>query len=346
MGHSETGHKEKRILVTGASGFIGSHVLRLLVHRGYDATGQVRETSNLFRLQDPFRTGETRPFPLFFTSLEQDLKPMLEGVDTVVHTAALARDWGPARAFVKTNVEGTARLAEAAVSAGVRRLIHLSSTVVYGFGGQRDTGEEAGYRPFPHPYCTSKVDAERVLLASAGRLELFILRPSNVYGPLDTSFTLPLFRALHRGLPAFPAGGRPLTSPCFVDNLTHAVMLCLEAEPPPAGPEAAREPAAPPPPGGTGTPIGSLPPGAGVYNVSDGADLPWRRFLEIAAGELGVRPPFLPVPVGPLMAAARVLSAAHRVLRTGRPPIITPYRMAQVSRDYSFSIERASRQMG
>ena len=316
---------EKKVFVTGASGFIGSHMLRLLVHRGHDAAGQVRETSNLFRLKDPFRTGETRPFPLFFTSLDQDLEPMLEGVDTVVHTAALAREWGAAREFVETNVQGTARLAEAAVKAGVRRMIHLSSTVVYGFGGNRDTGEDAEYRPFPHPYCTSKVEAERALLSYADRIELFILRPSNVYGPLDTSFTLPLLRALNHGLPAFPAGGKPLTSPCFVDNLTHAVMLCAEAESPRAGSER---------------------PGAAVYNVTDGEDLPWRRFLEMTAGELGVRPPIFPIPAGPLTAAARVMSALHLLFHTGRPPLITPYRMAQVSRDYSFSIERSRGRLG
>jgi nucleoside-diphosphate-sugar epimerase len=205
----------------------------------------------------------------------------------------------------------------AARSAGIRRFIHVSSTVVYGFRGGKSTPEAAPLRPFRHPYCVTKLEAERELLGSVGGLKVVVLRPSNVYGPADRSFTLPLFRALERGLPAFPAGGKTLTSPCFVLNLAACVKRCL----------------------------GPLPPDP-VYNVSDGCDMPWREFLTLAAGRLGVDPPRRGVPVAPLRAAAVLLESAYRLLGRPDPPPLTSYRVAQVGRDYGFSIERARRELG
>jgi len=100
----------------------------------------------------------------------------------------------------------------------VERFIHFSSTVIYGFAGNRLTGEDRLSSPFRNPYCLTKVIAEREILKYRDRLRLIILRPSNVFGPGDLTTTYPLFEALRKGMPCFPAGGRYLTSPCYIDN--------------------------------------------------------------------------------------------------------------------------------
>jgi nucleoside-diphosphate-sugar epimerase len=309
--------KSEKVLVTGASGFIGSHILKHLVAQGYHATGQVRSTSSLFRLKSNGSEPD-RDFPVVRFSLEDSFERYLDGVDTIIHTAARASDWGNPETFDRINVQGTEALAEKAVNTGVKRFVYLSSTVVYGFGGHRETSESAPFRPFPNPYCRSKTAAEQTLMPFRDKLELFVLRPANVFGPWDTSFTFPLFRALDRGLIGFPGGGRNLTAPCFVGNLVEAARLCLEAD----------------------------SQAAGTFNISDGADLPWHRFLEMIASELGTRPPLFPIPPVPLRAAAFVSETVRRVLGRSSPPRITSYRIAQVSRDYGFSIKRAVKALG
>lgn len=300
-----------KILVTGANGFIGSHLLRELAAGGGEVCGMVRETSDLSRLEG-VDCGLRR------CCLEGPLEEVVAGFDAVVHTAARSRDWGTEADFYRDNVAGTVNLARACAAAGVGRLVHLSSTVVYGFTGRRQTPEDAPLAPFNHPYCRSKARAESELLAFRGRIHLAILRPSNVYGPGDTSFTYPLLKTLERGMPGFPAGGRRLTSPCAVENLAAAVERALAAD---------------------------FPSGE-AFNVSDGADLPWRDFLALAARLLGVRPPRLPIPVLPLRLAAALLDKVYRLRRSPVPPPITPYRIAQAARDYSFSVEKAKRILG
>jgi len=299
-----------RVLVTGASGFIGSHVLNLLSNTGgYSAAGLVRETSDLFRIEEGCK--------LVRGSLEDDLEPLLRGYDSVVHTAGLATDWGHHEDFIRTNVEGTERVLRGSISAGVKRFLHISSTVVYGFGKGSGVEESAGFDPFPQSYCISKSEAEKRIAPFKEDVSLFILRPSNVFGPLDLRFTYQLLQALERNTFAFPSGGRTVTSPCYVLNLADAVKRCLESR-----------------------------LGGGTYNISDGADLPWRDFLSLAAGSMGRGCRILPVPSGPLFGVSKIVEKIYTLAGSKRAPLITPYRIAQARGDYGFSTEAAARDLG
>jgi nucleoside-diphosphate-sugar epimerase len=309
---------KKRVLVTGANGFVGSHILGgLAASNAFRVRGLVRRTSDLWRIR-------SLTVELVYGSLGTPGSPVsalgeaLDGVDTVVHTAAKSSDWGGYEEFHRANVEGTAGLVGAAARQGVRRFVHISSVAVYGFHGTLNAAEESPLRPFPNPYCRTKALAEEIVLRHRDRLEVVVLRPSNGFGPLDTSFTAPLLRSMERGLPAFPRGGRSLTSPCYAANLSHAVQRAILTE------------------RGVGE----------VFNVTDGADLRWKDFLELVGRELGVRPPWLPLPPGPLFALSLVLEGLYRAFRSKRPPLITPYRIAQPARDYSFSVEKARKLLG
>ncbi len=303
---------KRLILVTGANGFIGSHLLRRIrAEAGLAVRGLVRESSSLERL-----AGED--FDLAVSSLPGDPGKALRGVDTVVHAAALTSDWGPPEAFFRSNLAGTICLLEAAAKASVRRFIHISSVAVYGFGGCRDLDEDAPQNPFPNGYCLSKAAAEKEVKARSGRLETVILPPANVYGPHDRTTTLPLLRTLEKGMPFFPGGGKTLTSPCYVGNLVEAAMLALDSG------------------GNQGE----------AYNITDGRDMPWAEFLALAAAALGRRGPRFLLPSRPLYLLGGALEGLYRLAGSAKPPLITRYRIAQVRRDYGFSIARARNVLG
>jgi nucleoside-diphosphate-sugar epimerase len=301
-----------KILITGANGFIGSHLIRRFsTLNGFQVSGLVRDTSDLFRLAEG-------AYDLRFASLYDPLDDLVQGFDVVIHTAARSSDWGDYQSFYRTNVEGTNNLFRAAIAGGVGRFIHFSSTVIYGFSGNRLTGENRAPAPFKNPYCVTKVIAEEELLRHRDRIRLIILRPSNVFGPGDLTTTYPLLEALRKGMPGFPAGGRYLTSPCYIDNLVAATELSLRSE----------------------------CMSGEAFNISDGNDIPWREFLGRITVELGVTAPRYRVPSAILRPAAWSLEKLYTLFRSSTPPMITPYRIAQVLNDYSFSIDKAKKLLG
>jgi len=303
---------QKKILITGASGFIGSHLLKHLAgKKSFQTAGLVRKTSNLFRLQG-------KEYHLLHASLDEPLENIVHGFDIVIHTAALARDWGNYNNFYRTNVEGTVNIVKASIHCGVKRFIHFSSVVVYGFKGNVNTDETKKMKPFSNNYCITKSLTEEKIMRFKDEIELFILRPSNVFGPFDTSFTYPLYSALEKGLAGWTAGGKTLTSPCYIKNLVQAAGLCLKA------------------PGGAGE----------AYNITDGKDILWKEYLKMTADELQKKPPFLPVPAALLYRASLILEKGFQLFHSQKPPLITPYRIAQSMRDFSFSIDKAKRLLG
>jgi nucleoside-diphosphate-sugar epimerase len=278
----------RRLLVTGASGFVGSRVCSLLVDRGVAVRAAVRSThSELPAGLEIAAVGDIGPSTPWTDALAR--------VDCVVHLAARVHQMkdrapDPLAAYREVNALGTANLARAAAAAGVRRLVFLSSVKVLGDGRAMPYRETDTPAP-PDPYGQSKWEAEQALAETAAKtgLEVVILRPPLVYGPGVRANFLRLMELVSRGvpLPLGAIGNR--RSLAFVGNLADAVLA------------AATHPAA-----------------AGeTFLVSDGEDLSTPELIRRLAAALDRAPRLLHVPPALLRGAAGVLgkrAAAERLL--------------------------------
>jgi UDP-glucose 4-epimerase len=211
-----------RILVTGASGFIGAALCRELLRRGHSVVGAARRArasgEGVHEIAIPDIAGEF------------DRRALLRGIDTVVHLAAIAHRSGGLESEVRrVNVDATARLAEAAAGV-VPRFVFLSSVKVHG----EDSGG-AAYRETDalcpeDVYGRSKVEAEQALtrIAAQGGMELVLVRPPLVYGPQVKANFLRLLRWIDSGLPLPFAGVRNRRSLIYLGNLVDVIARCVE----------------------------------------------------------------------------------------------------------------------
>ncbi len=214
-----------RILVTGASGFVGSALRGRLVAIGHEVTG-------IYRAAPSRGAG-----PALIGALEanQDWSALPRDCDALVHTAARvhilndrARD--PLAEYRRTNVEGTLNLARQAAQAGLRRFVFLSTIKVNG----EHTGANAAFSaddvPSPSdPYGASKWEAEQGLKDIAARtgLELVIIRPPLVYGPGVKGNFRSMLEWLWRGLPLPLAAVTNRRSMIYLDNLLDVIVVAL-----------------------------------------------------------------------------------------------------------------------
>ncbi len=158
-----------------------------------------------------------------------DWKPLLDGIDSVVHLAGRVHLPADAArsAYHSENGEGTLKLASDAISSGVRQFVFLSTSKVVG-DESGDRGLDEGSTPRPgDDYASSKFSAEQSLAAFGGRMEMTILRPPLVYGPGVRANFLALMSAVDRGMPMPIASIRNRRSLIGVDNLASAIIACL-----------------------------------------------------------------------------------------------------------------------
>ena len=205
-----------RVLVTGATGFVGGRVARYLHEKGYEvlATGR-----NL-------QKGEALGLPFAPAQLDRadEALALCRGQQAVVHCAAFSSPWGSVEEFRRHNEIVTSHL----LSAKVPRFVHLSSAGVY---FQQDEGLNKDENdPLPssngHPYLDSKRRAEQLVQSSQGWV---ILRPRAVYGPGDTALLPRLLRLMRPGLLPVFGQGNNLASLTHVDNLASACERALHA---------------------------------------------------------------------------------------------------------------------
>ncbi len=188
------------LAVTGATGFVGSHLLTAAREAGHEIRALTR--------------GPRAPEPgvaWIEGTLDQpdSLAALCEGADAVIHIAGLIN--APNRAgFAAVNVDGTARMIEAARAASVRRFIHISSL--------------AAREPDLSDYGWSKAESEKA--AAASGLDWTIVRPPAIYGPGDRE-TFELFRMASRGFVALPPAGR--FSILHVDDLCRLILALIDA---------------------------------------------------------------------------------------------------------------------
>ena len=213
------------VLVTGASGFVGSIVCQVLIERGIAVRRALGLSGGALAHRDDCvirEPGEVANWSM-----------AMKGVDSVVHLAArthVMRDTAayPLAEYRQINVTGTQALAEAARAAGVRRFIFLSSIKVNGEGTTLRPYSETD-APCPEDaYGVSKREAELALRAAAADMETVILRPPLLYGPGVKGNFLRLMRAIERGMP-LPLGSiHNHRSLLYVGNLVDAIMLSLD----------------------------------------------------------------------------------------------------------------------
>jgi UDP-4-keto-D-QuiNAc 4-reductase len=216
-----------KVLVTGASGFIGRALCaRLSGERGIELTGTVRSSDRTAPPAGRIRTKDIGP--------DTRWDDVLDSVEVVVHTAArvhVKHGAGDLSAYRRVNVDGTANLARQAAACGVRRFVFLSSVKVNGDDTPPGQAFRAEDRPAPvDAYGISKHEAEVELsrLTREHGMEVVTIRPPLVYGPGAKANFLTLMRWVHRGYPLPFARVRNARSLIALDNLVDLVRLCCE----------------------------------------------------------------------------------------------------------------------
>lgn len=268
------------ILVTGATGFVGSGVImRLLQVKKLVRAAARSEMHQFSEKVDRVRVGDLNP--------EIDWSDVLSGIDCIVHLAArvhVMRDEAvdPLTEFRRVNVEGTLNLARQGALAGVRRFVFVSSIKVNGESTVPGKPFSPDDPPDPQdPYGTSKYEAERALLelVSETGMEVVIIRPPLVYGPGVKANFASMMSWLDRGVPLPLGSVNNKRSFVALDNLIDLIVTCLDH------PKAANQ----------------------TFLVSDGADMSTTQLLQRMGHALGKPARLIPVPVGVMQVAANLL---------------------------------------
>jgi nucleoside-diphosphate-sugar epimerase len=215
----------KTVLVTGATGFVGGHVVEALARNGIRPRCLVRQTSRLDYIK------EWSPELVFgdITSLAS-LEAAVEGVDGVVHCAGVTRALS-LKDFLRVNAEGCSNLYSACLAKNptVRRIVHISSLAAWGPSiAGRPVLEGQGKCPVSN-YGRSKLAGQRIAEAHMDRLPIVILVPPAVYGPNDRAF-LRLFACVKRGFALTIGREERWASMIYAKDLARAVLVCLESE--------------------------------------------------------------------------------------------------------------------
>lgn len=217
-----------RALVTGANGFVGASLILRLLKERINVRGVVRKN---IPAEAPSIEGWTVVHDLINSS---GWPEVLQGVDVVIHTAALAHvvraDDSSLEGYRRVNAEATLQLAHAAALVGVKRFIFLSTVKVNGEGGLLNKPYTAGDNPSPvDSYAISKYEAEQGLLrlAETTKMDVVIIRPVLVYGPGVKANFKNMLGWLHKGIP-LPLGAiRNKRSFVALDNLVDLIVTCL-----------------------------------------------------------------------------------------------------------------------
>jgi nucleoside-diphosphate-sugar epimerase len=310
----------RKILVTGASGFIGSHLCAALAARGdlVRALYRRREAPPELRAIADSSGGRVELFNADLGDPSR-VREAARGVDAVIHAAALASDWGSLELFIKANYDATVLLLEAAREAGAKDFVYFSSAQVHGYGNHVDTTERGPYYPLKYPYQVTKMMAEEYVLAQNSPLfRTTAIRPCNVYGPGDHTSTYQMYDAIMDGVFGYIGSGKALTCPIYIDDLCAGTLAALDA------------PAA---------------DGQAIL-LTDGMKVAWKDYARVMFDAVGSKkkPMSLPTPIA--YAAAGIMTAAAQALRSPKAPPLTMYRVEQGSQNFHFSNARARELLG
>jgi nucleoside-diphosphate-sugar epimerase len=312
-----------KAIVTGGTGFIGGKLVEALVENGCEVRCLVRKTSDVTRLHQlgvELCYGDLGDF--------EALRNLTEDGDVIFHLAALVTDWGDPEVFHKYNVQATEVLLKSSQQNGIKRFVYMSSSTVvwksdfWNIHKLEDIDETFPYtEKHTDNYNASKAEAEKLVLNyyKETGLETTVVRPSNVWGAGDTVILPRVVMAAKKGI-LHPMGkGDRYVTPCHVDNLVNALIIMSQNENAPGN----------------------------IYFINDGVKIPYMEFLtkQLKASGIDWEPGFS-IPYKLAYAVAAVLEIVFKLKKSKKPPVLTKMAVAALSGSRSYSIEKASKELG
>lgn len=304
----------KKVLVTGATGFLGKYVVKELVEHGY----QVRAFGRNSKVG---RSLENSSVSFFQGDLikADDVLEACKGMDLVVHAGALSTVWGPWEDFYQANVLGTKYVLEACRQAGIQRLVYVSSPSIYAAPKDQlgikesDAPEENNL----NNYIRSKLASEK-LFKDYPDVPSIILRPRGLFGIGDTSILPRVINLSQKiGIPLI-GDGRQLMDMTCVENVALAIRLAIEA------PEAKGE----------------------VYNITNGESRAFRDLLEESLTGLGYPIKYRNLPAALLSGIASCLEFLYKTFNLKGEPALTRYTYYLLRYSQTLDISKAERELG
>ncbi len=306
-------------LVTGATGLLGSHIVEQLRKRELPVRALVRPGSDRSWL-------DTRNVEFVEGDITQpaSLKQACEGVEVVYHAAAKVGDWGPWDEFQRITIDGTRNMLAAAIAAGVRRFVHISSISAYGYhtrAGRIDESFDLGYKLYRWAYYSkSKVAAERLVWEAqrAGKIELTVIRPAWIYGPRDRVTIARLYDMIKRGQAKILGRGDNRLNVVYAGNIAEAAIAAAER----------------------------ADCNGEAFNCSNDGAITQQEYFDLLANSIGAPPVKRHVPYRLAYFAGFVLECLGHALGWKNPPFITRYAVWLMGRRAYFSADKARRMLG
>ena len=310
-----------RALVTGATGFLGSHVVEQMLEQGYEVCALARRTSDIGHL-------ETTGAAIVFGDVEdiESLRHAVSGVDVVVHAAArVMPGWGHWSDYDRCIVKGTENVLRASAQADVPRFLHFSTIAVYGEACNADVpvDESAPCRVDLKPetyYDCAKIEADRLAFEyhSSGKIQVSAVRPGWVYGPRDRLLTDRIYRQLQMPIVVWPGNANPRIPLVYATDVADCVIRTVTSE----------------------RAIGQ------VYNVAPPYEVRLRDFAAAMARALGRPEPKIFVPFSVAYAACAVSEAWAKLRRVKEMPFLTRSGLMSLNTEMMADASKAMMELG
>ena len=305
----------RRVLITGATGFIGRHVVKANLAKGNRVRALVLpdDAGEAWLKEQGVEvvSGDIRDY--------EAVRRAVKDVDIIFHTAAVVTDWAPKKLFWEVTVGGAENICRAAIDAKVSRLVDISTSDVFGTDESKVMDESMPLQYWGEPYADSKIDAEKVMRRyhEEQGLPLAMVYPLWAFGEGDQTFVPLLADAIIKKELIFWRKGA-IVWPTYIDNLVDLLMLISEDE----------------------RAIGN------GYLVHDGESTTLEEFCTGIAEALGVPPIKTYIPYWSAMAAARVMEFIWKLFRIQKRPLLTTYTVTNLGSRFRFSISKAERELG
>jgi nucleoside-diphosphate-sugar epimerase len=303
-----------KVLITGATGLLGGHLIRELRERGEHIRALVLPVENTDRL-----VAQGVEVVRGDITDARTLGAAVKEIELIFHLAGMMGVWRPLAEYRLVNVTGSENLYQAAQQAGVRRFVHTSSHTVYGLGYGRFLTEKDALRPDPDPYSLTKAEGDRLLrrLMLSSKVETVILRPGTFFGPGDRLHFGRMAQKVKDGKGLILGRGDNALPFCYVTDVVQGFLLAAYHQDAPGN----------------------------VYNITNDRPLTQvEMFNAIADAVGGVRPrlhvPYLPIYYGS-MVAERVVAPLTRTR-----PVVTQLGAMMFGSDNRHSVEKARRELG